>query len=462
MSFSRFFFQGKYFITEKSLKVELDELGAAPVMPAEQEASPELFVSEMNTDHVTVEIKVCKSGFKQRPTSTVLWFECRNLVVTCLCSLKTKQTTNVSSFPVLPKSSNVFCCQEKEDAPVASSPESDIEIVHDKAPVRLHSILKQRSRTTSESSDEVFPASYSRENSISESPISEGDEENCGAGRKKSVSFSEQVDTASYKSNSTISALHNTLKNKRRRARKREEKKAQGKGGRRRRTSSGGSYSSDDHSSAGQPEDCDLGDNDLDPHVIKASTKYAQAKENKADTGIKTGHTPPETKRTQKQDPTEADVTKDLKGVEEQKVDGSAESGDIELQSRKAPATPNATSITNDVNAKEVFRDCKLPLSGGDVASNDKAPGGNGKKKSKNKKKNRNKHKTTANLSQSEDEQAAEDEAADENKTPEGENGEPGTLLSWEGAQLPAGGNEHRTQCAFQFANSLVYDLDEE
>ncbi len=65
---------------------------------------------------------------------------------------------------------------------------------------------------------QVTGSSVSRENSVStsESPISEADEHDepatPGGGRRKTVSFSEQVDTTSYKSNATISALHSTLK----------------------------------------------------------------------------------------------------------------------------------------------------------------------------------------------------------------------------------------------------------
>ena len=50
--------QEKFFITEKTLKADLDELGGALIVPAEQVNSRELRVTEMNSDHVTVEIKV--------------------------------------------------------------------------------------------------------------------------------------------------------------------------------------------------------------------------------------------------------------------------------------------------------------------------------------------------------------------------------------------------------------------
>ena len=133
----------------------------------------------------------------------------------------------------------------------------------------------------------------------SESPISEGDEEHA-VGRKKSVSFSEQVDRTSYKANSTVSALHSTLQNRRKKARKREEKKNKSKGDRRRRTSSGGSYSSDDLSSTGKPEEVDVDEDDLGPHSKVIEKRTGDGRQ-QVETKAKSDHSPPETRAPNKE-----------------------------------------------------------------------------------------------------------------------------------------------------------------
>ncbi len=381
------------------------------------------------------------------------------------------------------------------NAAVPSTPESDIEIVHDKAPPKLHSILKQRSRTTSESSDDLCSSSFSRENSTttSESPISEGDEEAFEeGGRKKTVSFSEHVDKTSFKTNATVSALHSTLKNKKRRARKREEKygKNGGKGGRRRRTSSGGSYSSDDLS--GHAEDVLVGDAELN---AQESNESAKVKENtkknaKESEDAKTAHTPQETKDKSGENVAkkpESIVTPVLEssgddlresGISEnQEAPAAAGSEEGKPQSGNPAVKPDESSITENNELKtddiadenEVFRDPKSNESGdnkpdvkannpGDaVVVNDGGNNGNNSKKSKNKKKNK-KNKQVKLISEiSTDEDDKKPESEEENKTPE-EKSE--TILNWGDKQ--AANNVHKTQCAFDFSNKLMYDLDED
>ena len=363
-----------------------------------------------------------------------------------------------------------------------SSPESDIDIVHEKVPPKLHSILKQRSRTTSESSDDVFSSSFSRENSIttSESPISEGDEEHNGTGRKKSVSFSEHVDKTSYKANATVSALHNTLKNRRKKQRKREEKRC----GRRRRTSSGGSCSSDDVPVAGKPEEYDLGDNDLDPHAMQSAQKTTEieTKEGlKEDEKVKSAHTPQETKVQKKEENRlvavkQADAkntgvlkNKDLRESIEngQKITTLVEPGDV-AQGGKSPANFTANSIRDvydtsakidTVSEKEAFRDPK-PKSGGDHAPEITNFNENGSNKKAKNKRTKNKNKQVKLIAGGSED---EDDKSEGEKTPEAAEEKPkktDTILKWEESKQK--GNEHKTQCAFQFSNSLMYDLDED
>ena len=124
--------------------------------------------------------------------------------------------------------------------------------MHDKQIPKLHGILKQRSRTLSESSDDVFGMSVDRQNSSasvtsSEGIVTESDDSPDGPGRKKSVSFSEQVDQTTYKANNSVSSMHSTLKNKRRRVRKKEQKLERQHQRRIRRSSGGSEPSSDEH-----------------------------------------------------------------------------------------------------------------------------------------------------------------------------------------------------------------------
>ena len=327
----------------------------------------------------------------------------------------------------------------------------------------------------------MFSSSFSRENSIttSESPISEGDEEHSGGGRKKSVSFSEQVDKTCYKSNASVSALHSTLKNRRKKARKREEKRSNAKGGRRRRTSSGGSCSSDDLPNAGKPEEFELGDDDIDPHTLQQGFKE--------DEKIKSSHTPQETKPQKKEsksavqkqvDPKNTNVRRDeyLREDSEngKKVETPAEPGDVVLQGGEPPVNPTVNSISdvqdtsankiNIITENEVFRDPK-PKSGGDNAPDTKAsPNENGSnKKSKNKrKKNKNKQVELISGGSGDEDDKSEGEKMSEAAEEKDEETSPkaDTMLKWE--ESKQNGNEHKTQCAFQFSNSLMYDLDED
>ena len=386
-----------------------------------------------------------------------------------------------------------FIFQDKEDSAGSdpASPESEIEIIHERVPPNLHSILKQRSRTTSESSDEVFSSSFSRENSIttSESPISEGDEEHA-SGRKKSVSFSEQVDHTSYKSNSTVSALHNTLKNRRKKARKREEKRSKGKGSRRRRTSSGGSYSSDDLSSSGKPEEFQLGDADLDPHtkVTKKGTGDVR-RGSPVDDEVRFAHSPPETKSQSKSKQlvaqeeaaaTDTNVLENKKDLREdckrvQKRNAPRKPSDVTQIGNEPPVKPDGNSITNGhdasanqtdiIDEKDVFRDPKLNH-GGDNAPcvNVSSDENSSNTKSRNRKrKNKNKQVwVISGGSEDEDDKSEENKVANEAEDEEQKVAKADTKLKWEESKHQADSNEHKTQCAFQFSNSLMYDLDED
>jgi len=205
------------FQTEYAVSCDLADLEAeyskSTTMPsADAPAAHDLHVSEMNNNKLTIQIKDKEAG------------------------------------------SRASCSSESG---------TDIEVVFSEGRPKLHGILKQRSRTLSESSEEPLSASwgreafsYSRENSLSAygsestSAISEG-EEGENAAPRKSVSFNTYVDRTHYKVNTPISTLHNTLKNKKRRAKKRDQHKSSVEERRRRRNSSSGSYSD----SVSDPED---------------------------------------------------------------------------------------------------------------------------------------------------------------------------------------------------------------
>ena len=150
----------------------------------------------------------------------------------------------------------------------------DILVVQSGDQSNLHSILKDR--TVSESSDEVFGVrgAYRREDSVSsilstgsasEGPVSENEDAN-PMHRKKSVSFSEYVDSTTYKANASVSTLHATLKKKSKRYRKKEAKIE-----RRRRQSSGSEHEHSSEEQSSQPdtsEGLDTGEEDDEDVVI--------------------------------------------------------------------------------------------------------------------------------------------------------------------------------------------------
>ncbi|XP_052769097.1 protein kintoun-like [Mya arenaria] len=100
-----------------------------------------------------------------------------------------------------------------DEAPLSAS----IEVVHSKEVPNLHGILKQRS--ISESSED--PTSSS-----GDSPTSTSPRDNDGG--RHSVTFNSHIDRASFKTNASVSSMTQALKSKRRNRRKREERKERG------------------------------------------------------------------------------------------------------------------------------------------------------------------------------------------------------------------------------------------
>ncbi|XP_074662466.1 protein kintoun-like [Tubulanus polymorphus] len=144
-----------------------------------------------------------------------------------------------------------FRIGSQSDDDVLDDPESpikspDIQVIHDKKSPSLHGILKPRSLSMSESSDEAnaqgnkYVRSQSMPSYSSDSPRTGNESDECGI--RKSVSFNDHIDTTRFKPNAAVNSMKTTLKSKRRRMRKREAKIS----GRQRRHSSS-EYSSDDH-----------------------------------------------------------------------------------------------------------------------------------------------------------------------------------------------------------------------
>lgn len=165
----------------------------------------------------------------------------------------------------------------------------EIEVVHDLQSPKIPSILKQRGRTMSESSDDLFHSSNTTGSSLgrqqstggesSPSPLTEesenetSDEQNSN-GRKKSVSFSEHVDETTYKATQSVNSMKSTLKNKKKKARKREQKtveKEKRQHRRRRNSNSLSEPSSDEYSQ----QNSENGGFDADP--AESSSKRGEA-----------------------------------------------------------------------------------------------------------------------------------------------------------------------------------------
>ncbi len=247
--------------------------------------------------------------------------------------------------------------------------------------------------------------------------------------------------------------------NKRRRAKKREEKRANGVGGgRRRRNSSGGSYSSGDD--AGPELDGVDQTSNLNTSTKPQQKSNKQAKSVKTDGQEMSAHEPPETKR-EKMNPEKKAFVIEEKDLRKKEAEEAEEPGETTTGSIIREAAVDAAASSVDiVNEKEVFKDPEQLMSAGDSGSNT-AHIPNSKsvpqRKSKNKKK-----KTKGKQQQvklvSDGSQDDDDQVADETKTAELDGGvaTAGTALKWDEGST----GEHRTQCAFEFSNSLVFDLD--
>ncbi|XP_029637546.1 protein kintoun [Octopus sinensis] len=209
-------FEYHSFESSSRLQSSLEELecggdNSACNMPQLQEMDYQLNVSELNEKHIKLDIQVGRTVSESDTTDT-----------------------EPSTYP-------------------------SIEVVHHKRLPHLQGILKQYSKTMSESSDENVTLSASPDTSSVDSPFTTV---------KKSVSFNERIDQAMFKTNSTVSSMRSMLKSKRKRNRQREERRKNGR--RRRRQSSAESSEGEETKKKGTGE-----------HGSKSQSKTHEGKNNK-------------------------------------------------------------------------------------------------------------------------------------------------------------------------------------
>ena len=344
---------------------------------------------------------------------------------------------------------------------------SFIEVVHNKETPKLKGIMKQRSRTISESSDEAC-VHYSRENSStssynsSESPISETDEftEN---GLKKSVSFSEQVDKTMFKGNTSVTTLRATLKNKRRKAKKREVKYAS-KEARRQRRTSGSASSGDEHSGSqlshddedqehhGDHEDghdgvSDEGHGDLEDDSAFHDKCSEPTELSQTQSHVSTEHNAHSKSKNKKRnkkkskkihfavdDSERTDVSKEIESVQQDvsvsgKVDVTPNVQDQSVSLSSDIGAGGQPSVDTNVEGESI--ECAKPVMNGET------------------------------IKQSDDSSKQEKtETIDSDDGEEGEESESKSAVSWKDASAPA--KTEAAKFSFKYENSMMFELDEE
>ena len=317
----------------------------------------------------------------------------------------------------------------------------DIRVVHNKQPpTKLQGILKQR--TVSESSDD-HSGSFSRQLSSaggdgggggSTSAISESEGNTSGddssstpLGRKKSVSFSEHVDSATFRCNQSVSSMREAIKKKEKKheQRQKQRQRRQNQGRRRRSSNSVSEPSSDEQAhddsarASGQP------DSDVTPSTNGAGKQPAKPSSN--------GNSSPRAKH--KQLPTSTtgsdnDNNEPLleKAQSESEAVEVSERATVGVENGHEPATVNGTAATDSSNG---------------VVDNGNGDG-----------------ERTSNGNDSDD----DDDAANDVVSGEQSNGAhepnpdaPETMLNWrEGPH----DESLKPKCAVALSNDVMFDLD--
>ncbi|RUS80339.1 hypothetical protein EGW08_011908 [Elysia chlorotica] len=188
--------ENKQFLTESNLQQELFRLSQEPDMPSQAGLTPELSVVEMNEKKLTIDIKPPKKK-------------------------KNKNKSRKDSASSQDDEEEVD--NDLDDSAPSSA---EIQVIHKHpTPKNLQSILKQR--TVSESSEDFSHGHVD----LPDSPRSDGEDQLSSSGgfkKPRCVSFNSHVDQTSFKASASVSSMTPALKSKRRRQRKREERLKRG------------------------------------------------------------------------------------------------------------------------------------------------------------------------------------------------------------------------------------------
>ena len=321
--------------------------------------------------------------------------------------------------------------KEEEYDPPSSA---EIEVVHTRPSPSLHSILKQR--TMSESSEDVNP-----EGDSPRSPIDDEDELSSSlnsSGKRRSVSFSKHIDKATFKSSASVNSMKTSLKSKRKRQRKWEEKHDKASS-RRRHNSTGSEGSGDDHTHS------------LSDSHSHSEEEAAVEEEEKGEGAHKKKGGKPEMVLDFRTSPEFVSTGKSESEVDSSPSDELNENKEEENVSEnlreqsKGKVTCNNTAKSDEKTSTDI-----RPVDNTHEGSN-----GNDSSIA---------HKIKSKLAEvpknndcddSDDDEegkvGSEEASVDDNK--------PAPLQS---TPPDATFNEHRTECAFQFSNAMMFDLDVE
>jgi hypothetical protein len=277
------------------------------------------------------------------------------------------------------------------------------------------------------------------------------------------VSFSEYIDRTSYKSGQSVKSMKTCLKNKRRRARKHEERiksreEHQQQGSRRsRRLSSGSDPSSDEQRTSlngdESPEednltldDCEKGQcqiNGDDLHTTNGNDKGHEQDLEGATSSQGSLEGQGEAVATKNKNKKSKRKNRKNKNGGKEKTEGldertSGSEGDAHSDVNQTPQVLPSPSLSQGDEANVQNPDTSKN-GGGDLSSKiDKS---------------QDKYRTSLSDGNNNTGFKLEKEAQEEIFKPE-------TMLSW--AEPPPSTNEMKSQCAFQFTNTVMFDLDED
>ncbi|XP_041352831.1 protein kintoun-like [Gigantopelta aegis] len=427
----------KLFVTEDNLQQQLDamdrEAEELEQLKLDEDKQPQVQVTEMNEKKLTIQIK---------------------------------------SVGIPEDADN-----DEYDGPSSA----DIEVIHEKNGPKLQSILKQR--TLSESSDDYGENSrLSPEDELSLS---------LNGRFRKSVSFNNHIDKTTYKPTASPTSMKTALKSKRRRARKKDEK-INKKVGRRRHNSGGSEGSSGDDLSSehtnsdSQTEDKNGEFEQIDEEAVDVAAELQLAdvlpgKDNQdfrtsgevcvGDSNLvdlkqqgndlkqrknddrgdecKTMFAPDDKMATDSDDDDDDVGGRTSKSVSEvePRTDGHMYSGgDNKNLDGKSIKTTSAPVIDAQIVSSE---DVSRPGSLKQLVEEDGSSF----------------IRINANYNKQTDQHNCDNMQPTHKQNGENNNKDPdddniNSELSWKESEVPGFDNEHRTQCAFKFSNSLIYDLD--